>query len=324
MAVTGATMSRRERVWAAVHGREVDRPPFWFWHHFRPHNVPRALAHATLDFFGRFDLDIYKIMPDMPYPFPANSIRAPDDWDLPAPLAPTAGNLGRMVETTALVRAMVGPETPVVVTVYSPITEARRFAGGVEPLRAYLHEHPVAVHRALGVIARTLAGYCRELLAAGADGIYYAVQGVAGGWLSEAEFREFARPYDLEVLAACSAGWLNVVHLHGERDLMAHLACDYPGAVLSWEDRLTSVRLADLRARVPDKAVMGGIDERGAITRGDEAALAAEIRDALAQTDGGRRFILAPGCSVPDDTPEEHLATARALVERLCAAGRAA
>lgn len=309
------SLTRRQRVWAAVHGERVDRPPFFFWHHFRPHNVPHLLARSTIDFFSRFDLDIYKIMPDIPYPFPQNSIRDPDDWDLIAPLAPTAGTLGRMVETTALVRREVGPEIPIVVTVYSPITEARRFAGGFEALGRQLKKNPGAVHRALGVLAGNLASYCQALLHAGADGIYYAVQGVAGGWLTEVEFREFARPYDLQVLNACHAGWLNVVHLHGGPEIMVDLALDYPGSVLSWEDRLTGVRLADLRPRLGEKAAMGGIDERGAITRGDVAALSQEIRDALEQTDGGQHFILAPGCSVPDDLDEEYLRLARRAVD---------
>lgn len=310
-----ASLSKRERVWAAVHGEAVDRPPFFFWHHFKPHNVPHAHAQSTLDFFGRFDLDIYKIMPDMPYPFPPNSVHTADDWDLVAPLAPDASNLGRMAQATALVREAVGADTPVVVTVYSPITEARRFAGGPDALRQQLRENPEAVHRALGVLAGNLAGYCQELLDAGADGIYYAVQGVAGGWLSEPEFREFARPYDLQVLNACDAGWLNVAHLHGGPEQMLDLAIGYPCAALSWEDRLTGVRLADLRPKLGTRAAMGGIDERGPITRGDVAALTAEMRDAVEQTDGGRHFILAPGCSVPDDTDEAHLRLARKAVD---------
>jgi uroporphyrinogen decarboxylase len=311
------TMSKRERVWAAVHGETVDRPPFFFWHHFTPHNVPHSLAASTLDFFGRYDLDIYKIMPDMPYPFPANSIHRPDDWDLVAPLSPTAGNLGRMVQTTELVRRAVGPETPVVVTVYSPITEARRFAGGWDALRRELAESPDHVHRALGTIANNLAGYTGALLEAGADGIYYAVQGAAGGVLTEAEFREFARPYDLLALGRASPGWLNVVHLHGGPEVMPDLVLGYPGAALSWEDRLTGVSLSELRPKLGGKAAMGGIDERGPIVRGDVAGLTGEIREALAQTEGGRHFILAPGCSVPDDIPESSLTAARQVVAQI-------
>jgi uroporphyrinogen decarboxylase len=311
-----ADLAKRERGWRAVHGLEVDRPPFLFWHHFKPHGVPHALAQATVDFFGRFDLDVYKIMPDIPYPFPSNSIRDPDDWRLIAPLQPTVGNLGRMIETTKLVRLLVGPDAPIVVTVFSPITEVRRFADGEDALRRQLNECPADVHRALGVVATNLASYCQSLLAAGADGIYYAVQGIAGGWLSDVEFREFSRPYDLLVLNACDAGWLNVVHLHGGPQIMLDLAVGYPGAVLSIEDRLNGLRLSDVQTKFPDKAVMGGIDEAGAIARGDVEALTGEIRDALAQT-SGRRFILAPGCSVPDAIDERHLAGARRLVDEI-------
>ncbi|MBV8821216.1 MAG: hypothetical protein JO123_00330, partial [Ktedonobacteraceae bacterium] len=41
-----------------------------------------------------------------------------------------------------------------------------------------------------------------------------------------------------------------------------------------------------------------------------------EILSAVSQTKG-RRLILANGCSVPDDTPEEWLHTARRLVDNL-------
>jgi uroporphyrinogen decarboxylase len=299
---------------------EVDRPPFCFWHHFKPRNVPRALAQSTLDFFGGFDLDIYKIMPDIPYPFPSNSIHERDEWALIPPLEPDAGNLGRMLETTALLRESVGADVPIVVTVFSPITEARRIAGGEAALERHLSESPAGVHRALGVIANNLRGYCQALLGAGADGIYYAVQGIAGGWLSEAEFREFARPYDLQVLDGGDAGWLNVVHLHGGPDLMLDLAVGYPASVLSWEDRLTGRRIADVRQQFPELAIMAGLDNNGAIVRGDVAELTREIRDTLAQTDGGRHLILAPGCSVPNDIDDRHLATARRLVDEVCGA----
>ena len=92
-----ATMTKRERVRAALTGGDVDRLPIMFWHHFQPHGSPQELADATLDFFGRHDLDIYKIMPDIPYPFPRDSIRAADDWLFLSPLDVLEGNLGRMV-----------------------------------------------------------------------------------------------------------------------------------------------------------------------------------------------------------------------------------
>ena len=39
------------------------------------------MAEETLHFFDReFDLDIVKIMPDLPYPFPRGGVRTPEDW----------------------------------------------------------------------------------------------------------------------------------------------------------------------------------------------------------------------------------------------------
>ncbi len=80
-------MSRTERVMAAVRGEPVDRLPVCFWHHFQPAGSGRKLADASLRFFDEvFDLDILKIMPDIPYPFPRQSIQSLDDWRLIEPI----------------------------------------------------------------------------------------------------------------------------------------------------------------------------------------------------------------------------------------------
>jgi uroporphyrinogen decarboxylase len=61
---------------------------------------------------------------------------------------------------------------------------------------------------------------------------------------------------------------------------------------------------------------MGGWNEFGALHQGPEDQIEAEARDAIAQT-GGRKFILANGCSVPDDTDPRWLEAARAIAEEL-------
>jgi uroporphyrinogen decarboxylase len=61
---------------------------------------------------------------------------------------------------------------------------------------------------------------------------------------------------------------------------------------------------------------MGGWNEFGAIAKGDTNGLKEEARDAMKQT-GGKKFILAPGCSVPDDINPRHLKSARAVADAL-------
>jgi len=146
-----ASMTKREGVRAAVVGQDVDRLPLAFWHHFRPHGSSQKLAAATLDFFGRFDLDIFKIMPDIPYPFPRDAVRDADDWLLLSPLEMTEGNPGRMVRAAELAREALPNDEPLIVTMFSPLCYAMNFAGR-DHIRQHLEEHPTRVHEALGSI----------------------------------------------------------------------------------------------------------------------------------------------------------------------------
>jgi uroporphyrinogen decarboxylase len=311
-----ARITKRERVEAALRGEVLDRPPFVFWHHFRPHGSARALANATLDFFGRFDLDIYKIMPDLPYPFPNGGISGPDHWYLLAPLAVTAGNFGRQIDTVRLVRAAVGPDVPVISTMFSPLTQLMEFAG-TAGVRDAIAESPATLHGALGVVTDNLTRLAAALIEAGADGIFFSVQGAGDGKLTAGQFAEYGRPYDMAVLNAASAGWLNVLHAHASHELLLESVLDYPVPVISWSDRLTGISLSRMRETAPTLTVMGGIQEHGVIGAGPASAIEAEIADALVQTDHGRRLIIAPGCSVDDDTAEEWLHAAREAAGRL-------
>lgn len=309
------SMSRRERVEAAVHGRRVDRVPICFWHHFRPKGSPRRLANATSEFFGTFDLDIFKIMPDIPYPFPRNSIRGFGDWDLLDPLDASDGAMGWFLETVPTLRDMLGDDTPIIVTVFSPFTRAMQFAG-IEVIREHIAEDPAQVHHGLSTIARNLAELSKAAIDYGADGIFLAVQGGNDRLLSREQYVEFARPYDFMVLEACRTGWLNVVHAHGDADLFIDDYLQYPMDALSWSDRITGLSLRDVRAKRPGLCLMGGIHERGPIVTGDARAAEAEIEDALDQT-GGRGLILANGCSIPDDADGAKLAEWADLARRL-------
>src|SRR5882757_4227891 len=85
MAESHSTMTAAERVRAALVGAPVDRVPFCFWHHFQPEGSGERMAELTRSFFhDKFDLDIIKIMPDLPYPAPDHPIEAADLANLPS------------------------------------------------------------------------------------------------------------------------------------------------------------------------------------------------------------------------------------------------
>ncbi|HYB71679.1 MAG TPA: hypothetical protein VEH80_13455, partial [Candidatus Bathyarchaeia archaeon] len=58
---TTTTMTKRQRVTAALHGRAVDRVPLAFWlHNFATENSARGLASETLRLSRAFDWDFLK------------------------------------------------------------------------------------------------------------------------------------------------------------------------------------------------------------------------------------------------------------------------
>ena len=310
-------LKARERVARSLEGADVDRPPLCLWHHFQPAGSAAALASATIQFFGDLDLDIFKIMPDLPYPAPpGGQITTPEAWaTLPSLGAGPGEALDGMASAVAAVRRS-HPEAVILATVFSPLATALHLAGGALAGVRVLQRDMASAQRGLEVLAANLAGSCAACLASGADGIYFATAGLGDGLLTEAEYRTLGRPYDLEALAASAPGWCNVLHMHAATALHWRWVADYAPPVFSWSDRQTGVPLATVAGALPGKTVMGGIDETGAIVRGDRAGLEAEVRDAIAQT-GGRRLILAGGCSLPDAVPVAHLRMARALVDDL-------
>jgi uroporphyrinogen decarboxylase len=310
-------MTKSERVMAAVQGEEVDRIPVCFWHHFRPGGSGRKMAEATYAFFeAEFDLDIQKIMPDIPYPFPRKSISDPEGWRLLEPIdAERSRFFTQRATAIHALRNEVGWETPIVMTVFSPLAEVMYFAASRDVVLEHMHQNPAILHEALSTIAENLRAHMQDCIDAGADGVFFALQGCTTSIMSRDQYREFGRPYDLMALQGVIDGWLNIMHVHGDRDLMFDDVLDYPVQVLSWSDRLAGPSLREARSKT-SKCLMGGWHEFGALSNGPVEKIKEEAEDALRQT-GGRKFILANGCSVPDDTDHAILAQARALVDEL-------
>ncbi len=95
-------------------------------------------------------------------------------------------------------------------------------------------------------------------------------------------------------------------------------AAALPAHALNWHDRLTAPTLSEAQDRFTG-AVAGGLNEGTALREGPAAAIADQVRDATQQTDG-LGLMVAPGCGLSLDVPDEHL---RVVVETVRApAGR--
>ena len=303
---------KRTRLMQLFHGETCDRPPVAYWHHFYPEGEASKLAYETAKFYWQFDADFAKIMPDIPFMLPDNAIQRGIDWDYLAPVSFAEGNAEQYVKTVSETRKLIGPEAVLLATVFSPLAYLQYFIG-LDRV-AHLGEEPSArVHRALAAIARNVNAVCREIIAAGADGIYYSVWG--SDILSSQAYCEFGRPYDLMGFDGARGSQFNILHVHGAANPQLNLFKDYPAKVVSWSCLTSGVGLLEGKKLLGGKIPMGGVEELGEhLTRGTNLDLVVAQGQAAAQ-ELSNQCIVAPGCSLPDDVSPEILRAIRKSVE---------
>jgi uroporphyrinogen decarboxylase len=319
-------MTRSERIQAALRREPVDRVPYAVWRHFpEVDRNPAGLAQATLRFHERYASDFVKITPPGGYavqewgcveaeevrpdghrPCARCAVQGAEDWRKIRALDPgAAAGWAHQLET--IIRMgfdrRVG-DAPVVPTLFSPLSLARKLSG--ERLNADLRAHPGLVKDALEAITETLVRFAHVALAEGVSGIFYSIQAADRRLHTEQEYAEFGEPYDHRVLeSVADRSLLTIIHCHGGELMFDRLAA-LPGHAWNWEDRATPPTLAEGLARVPG-AVIGGLGQWTTLRGGTPEAAAAEALDAVAQT-GGIGLIVGPGCVLPPGTPDANLA----------------
>ena len=327
-------MTPRQRVWAALRGEPVDRPPISFWGHFyHRESSAEELVDATLEFHDRYRWDWVKLNPrkhyhvepwGVRYRYPGIPNQKPtlaewpihsgDDWARIGEHAPDEGALGEQLEAVRLLRARLDPDVPLIQTVFTPLAVLGEMTREPGDLKRHMTTHAAGVRNALEAVTATFERYVRAVLLAGADGIYFAtVDWAARSLMSAADFRTWALVWDERILAVAKDAPFNVLHVCRDDTLVREMA-DYPVAAISWAAGSPgNPGLAELKS-LTRAAVMGGIAHEGALQSTDAAALVREL-DAGYQATGGTRWLIAPSCSIPPTTPATQLERLRAAVD---------
>jgi uroporphyrinogen decarboxylase len=328
-------MNKRERVGAALQGKPVDRPPLSFWRHFFDKETSAAgLAEAMLGFQHTYDWDFMKVNPRACYhaepwgcrfqfsghphiepKLVETAVKTPDDWRKITPLTPTIGAFGEQLEALRLIKEGLRGEVPFIETIFTPLSVAGRLVGSDDVMRDHLRQYPDRVHGALEAITMTFERFAKVCLDAGVDGVFYATTGWATyDRLTDAEYEEFGRPYDVRVLHAVEDAPFNILHVCRSHNMLRKLM-DYPANAINWATTdPTNPQIGEIWQR-SHRPVIGGVDHVGTLRQGTTEAVRAEIRSAVGQTREG--LFIGPGCSISPQTPEANLRAARTAVDDL-------
>lgn len=295
-----ASMTKMQRFMAAIQGEPVDHLPVSVWLHFASeHLSAEETARAHIRYFTTYDWDYMKAMNDYRYPLPSGeTITNPSELTAFRPLPMTEPAFAKQLSCLRRIRSELGPDVPIVETLFNPLQTLVRAAGA--NAAQVVFADPPAGRAALEAMTQTLIDYVQSLKKIGVTGLFYSVNGASrpeSGGLTDAQFDEFVKPYDLRILKVAQ-GLVRVGHIHGF-DLLFERTLSYPVEAFSWSHHHTHPSLAEAR-KLTNAALIGGIDEV-AISKQSVTEIEAGIKDAVREA-GGRKLLIGPGCTVPPDT----------------------
>jgi uroporphyrinogen decarboxylase len=330
-------ITHRERLQTCIRGGLADRTPVALWRHFPVDDQsPEALAAAHLAYQRTYDFDLVKVTPASSFclkdwgvddawegnpegtrRYTKAVVTSPGDWERLPILDPSAPHLAAQLVCLRQIRQELGPDTPILQTIFNPLAQAKHLADR-ETLLVHLRKYPEAVMKGLETIAQTTRRFIEATIETGIDGIFYAVQHAQATLLAQEEFERFSRISDLALLEAADGLWCNMLHIHGDA-IYFNAVVNYPVQIINWHDRETPPTLAEAQTsevfKTSEASVLCGGLSRDTLVYKTPVEIEREASDAIKQT-GGRGLILSTGCVVPIIAPHGNLQAARQSVNR--------
>lgn len=327
-------MSKRELVLNAFNNQEVERVPVGFWFHFAAdaffdsseETVKRNIA-GHQKYVDEFHPDFLKLMSDGFFGYPNEAIKK----------IKTAADLDRIEKEDAgkwiqgqvdLVRELTGrfqKEVASFYNIFAPATYLSLLlesAGNELTVAQLAKENPKGLARVLDLIAKDVALLSRRVIAeGGADGIYLSVRNIDG--VGKEDYLNVIAPSELAVLENANAvSRYNILHICGyeghRNDLSTYV--DYPARIVNWAVTVENVSLSEGKKLFGGKAVIGGFNNTtdGVLYKGSKEEIEAETAGLIADA-GTTGVILGADCTIPSDTPLEHLSWVREKAKEVSA-----
>jgi len=308
-------MDKLTRILSAIACKPVDRIPCACWlENAGGLDTDIDRVSQLTSFYNEYDWDFLVIGDWLPYdvPPPLEILTRPGEFGKLKSLRTNAGNYRKRIDTIKLVRKALGKKALIIVTIANAWATGMQITNGM--LSELYSQWPNRVKKGLAVIAANTAKYAKACIRAGANGIFYRVEGATHNGLGADEYGECLRPFDIDCLNDVASDTIfNVLSIAGV-DIHFEMLCDYPVHALNWNIFKNQVGLAEGK-NISGKCVLGGINPDGPIADGDTIGVVEEIRDAVDETDG-IGLIIGPGNPVSASVARRDLKVIRAAVER--------
>ncbi|MFW9926196.1 MAG: uroporphyrinogen decarboxylase family protein [Candidatus Thorarchaeota archaeon] len=333
-----AIMSKFELLKETLLGNLGEQLPISLWkHHPDVDRTPEGLAEAEIAFHKLLNHDLLKISFFGHFPcidfgctavydgastgsttLTSAAINEVSDWETLEPLDVNAGELGNQIRAVELIHKYAQDKVPTMATVFDPSMIADKISD--KNLTKYADEHPDVLKSALDLLTDVTIDFARATIDAGADGIFLASQHSTKSSVTDQQYEEFVYPYDIKLISRLQGkAKFIVMHLHAREDneeiRFDKIAKTRGVDAINWEDQTSAISLIQGKKKFRG-AVLGGIDHNGVFRNGTPEEAEEQVLEAVKEA-GLERLIVAPGCVVTVDTPQENIITVRDAIRSI-------
>jgi uroporphyrinogen-III decarboxylase len=305
------------------------------------------LANVHLKFFRKFPMDLLKVTTftrascaawGCRHEFHPGSewfdvtryaVEEKEDWESLRVLDP-AKAFAEDLKGARILKEELSESVPFVWSTMGVLFVACGLAGDDLVLSGVRSDSP-SLKKGLDIITDSLTLFCEAVVDAGADGIFYALRpGTERDlWneLTGPELEEYSFKYDLKVLKAIRDAKIRILHIctgHKRKERYEHLMtlmkggelARFPVDAINWWDR-SFFDLRTAKGVYGEKfCLMGGLDQEDTMPKGSPEDVERQVADAVDAAGRGEGFMVAPGCTIRSNAPEENFAAAIAATQK--------
>lgn len=206
------------------------------------------------------------------------------------------------LEAVRFLKDRVGKEVPVVGWVEGAVAESCDLMNMSDVLMNF-YDEPEEMQHLLEICSNQSLLFAKAQIEAGADII--GVGDAASSLMGPALYEEFALPYQQKMIKSIQSMGAKVkLHICGDLNPVIDLVGRSGADIIDLDHMVDMVKAAEA---FPKEAVIcGNFDPVSVLLQGDENCVRKEVRRCM-DLSKLHRNIVAPGCEVPKDTPEENM-----------------
>ncbi|MGV8121385.1 MAG: uroporphyrinogen decarboxylase family protein [Candidatus Xenobiia bacterium LiM19] len=284
-----------------------------FWGHFyKAEQHWETLLEATIGFQKEFRWDFVKINPSSTFfvedwgnryekydnqrsHMIRHAVRNAADLKCLRRLEPGYGLRGDNIKLIKALKSEM-PGTPLIMTLFNPLSYARRLCGTSENLLTMIESAPDLVEQGLEIISSSIAEYGSACLEAGCHGFFYATTEWGSlDLMSREQYSRFSSPYDRQILNILrDKSLFLILHVCQSNNRLKDLL-DYPVDSFSWDWKDTTNPSFGEILKSTSRILTGGISHTLLEDPANYESIRKEVEEFRSECP--ERSVLAPGCT---------------------------